>query len=125
MAGQKLYLYLARRDRTGIKLLSVLPTNNSVPPTRLKDIKSLNLPIELTSAIQQTIHTDRMLFEPWIQTASNYNEFKESLKKRKYKNIPANMLPIHEVRPVFPAQNPKTSQLSSRRTMLRRASRIF
>ena len=126
MASQKLYLYLTRRDRTGVKLISVFPAPHPVPPTRLADIKTLNLPSELSLEIDKTINTNRMLFEPWVQSASNYQELKESLKNRGYKNIPITMSAMHEPRPVPPDKpkiTPKTSHLFSRKTMLRRASR--
>ena len=126
MASQKLYLYLTRRDRTGMKLVSMFPAPHSVPPTRLADIKKLNLPSELSSEIEQTINKNRMLFEPWIQSASNYQELKESLKRRGYKNLPITMSPMHEARPVLPDKpkaTPKTSLLTTRKIMLRRASR--
>jgi len=126
MASQKLYLYLTRRDRTGMKLVSMFPAPHSVPPTRLADIKTLNLPSELSSEIEQTINKNRMLFEPWVQSASNYQELKESLKNRGYKNMPITMSAMHEPRPVphdKPKTTPRTSHLITRRTMLRRASR--
>jgi hypothetical protein len=109
-----------------MKLVSVFPALRSIHPTRLADIKTLNLPSELSLEIERTINTNRMLFEPWIQSANNYQELKESLKRRGYKNLPISMSPMHEPRPVSsdkPKTTPKTSHLVTRNTMLRRASR--
>ena len=97
-----------------------------MPPTRISSIDGMNIPTELGNDIQSTIEKNRMLFEPWVESASNFQELKESLKSRGYKNLPNSSSPIHEAIsiPKDLESRPKVKQLSKRKTMLRRASKI-
>ena len=122
--AERLYLYLTRRDKTGMKLLSVFPSPKPTPPTRISGVDGMNLPVSLANEITGTIDRDRMLFEPWVESASGFNELRSSLGRRGYKNIPINLSPLHEARGSFEQKPaPRIKQLSKRKTMLRRASR--
>lgn len=86
----------------------------------------MNLPDELEREISHTIELNRMLFEPWVQSANGFQELKESLKKRGYKNLPISPSPLHEARPVpinTKKSTPKTKHMQTNKTMLRRGSR--
>ena len=83
---KKLYLYLARRDKKGMEVLTVL-NGPAVPPTRIKDVTSLGLPRQLMSQLKQSIYDDRMYWEPWIEAADTYADLVQSLRKRGYTNI--------------------------------------
>lgn len=125
MAKQKLYLYLARRDRKGIMLLSTFPAPKDVRPTRVADINSLNLPPKLTKEITETVHENRMLYEPWIESANSFGDLKNSLKKRGYRNLPLNQSPMHMPGLTPTGEEPtgaNTEQLNQRKSMLRRGS---
>lgn len=115
--AEKIYLYLARRDKTGMKLVCSFPTDKTIPPTRLNDLKGLNLSAKIEQEISKTIEVNKMLFEPWIETASSYQGLTESIKKRGYKNVPVNSSPIHEAHANIPKIN-----ITSRKTMLRKSS---
>jgi len=84
-----LYLYLARRDKSDIRIIAKL-TGQKQLAVRLNDdgLSSLKLPHDWFTKISQIIYDDRMLWEPWIQSADNFENFRESLKKRGYKNVP-------------------------------------
>jgi len=56
-----LYLYLARRDKSGIRILD--------------------------GQITQIIYDARMLWEPWVESANTFEELRASLKIRGYTNI--------------------------------------
>jgi hypothetical protein len=78
----------------------------------------MNLPVSIEQELFKTLESNKMLFEPWVETASNYNELSDSIKKRGYKNIPSNS-PIHEI----PTQmdTPSTNIASKKtKTMLRK-----
>jgi hypothetical protein len=123
--AERLYLYLTRRDKTGMKLVSEFPAPKSVPPTRVTSIDGMNLPTQLADRIRRTIDQDRMLFEPWIESAVNFAELKGSLKRRGYRNLPNSAAPIHDVRSIVTDDAPpRTKHLPKRKTMLRRASRL-
>lgn len=44
--------------------------------------------------ISQIIHENRMLYEPWVETAKNYNELISNLKQRGYSNISMSANPL-------------------------------
>lgn len=83
-----LYLYLAKRDKSGIRILVKLKSRPQLP-TRLNDVSILHLPEGWESEIKQTIYESRMLWEPWIESSESFDEFKTSLKKRGFSNLPS------------------------------------
>jgi hypothetical protein len=90
---KRVYLYLAKRDKKGIKVLAVLK-GHDCPPGRLADLKKLMLPPALEQQIEQKIHEDRMLWEPWLESAESFADLKKSLKDRGYKSLPLCSSPI-------------------------------
>jgi len=99
MANQKkkLYLYLARRDKKGLKIISIFPhaEGTDFPPTRVQDIQNLNLPSTIEPNVSKAVHDNRMMWEPWIEAASSYQDLKASLKARGYSNLPIHSMPMH------------------------------
>ena len=89
-----LYLYLARRDRKGMKLLCVLPGLSNFPPSRIKDISKLGLSPDGISKITSIIYRNRMFWEPWIEGANDYNALKQSIRSRGYSNV--SVVPVPE-----------------------------
>ena len=60
----RLFLYLARRDKKGLKLVSVFQGEHTYP-IRLQDVPLLNLPNQKESEIKRIIPTNnRMYWEP-------------------------------------------------------------
>ena len=88
-----LFLYLARRDKTAIKLLSTFKADKEYKPTPIKSLDQLSLPLALETRLNQEIETNKMLWEPMVESAENYKELKKALRKRGYKNLPINPLP--------------------------------
>lgn len=92
------YIYLARRDKRGMKVLTVFPKGkDNFPATRIKDIKQLNLPHALESQLSKAIHEDRMMWEPFIQCAKSYVDLVSSLRKDGYGRIPMHQTPLHPI----------------------------
>ena len=56
----KIYLYLARRDKKGIRVLSVISGNDYFPPTRVNNIEELNLPSKMESIISKEILENKL-----------------------------------------------------------------
>jgi hypothetical protein len=111
-----LFLYLTRRDKTGIRVLAIF---QSLPrsATRIEDLTSLQIPPSLQQKLQQAIYDSRMLWEPWIESADDYNQLVSNLKLRGYTNIPINLnLEISGLE-TFSAS---VSQLPIKNTMLRK-----
>jgi|GEM_PF-4247403 len=91
---KKLYLYLARRDKKGVEILTILH-GPAVPPTRVADVERLGLPRNLTEQLKQSIHDDRMYWEPWIEAADSYADLVATLKNRGYSNVPVTSFVRH------------------------------
>lgn len=83
-----IYLYLGKRNKKSIKILAVLNNSNQITPTRVPDVKALNLSKNLENKIMKQSHQDRMEWELWIESAANFAELRDSLKKRDYKELP-------------------------------------
>jgi hypothetical protein len=119
-----LYLYLARRDKTGVKVLSIFQSNKVYPATRVTDVESLGLPAGLQESISSAVHNDRMLWEPWVESADNYEELKKSLRERGYSGVPQYSMPKHMPVPGLPGQTPALKKTPpARGTMLRKGTR--
>ncbi len=92
---KRIYIYLAKRDKKGLKILLVLK-GQSHPPARIIDIAQLALPNDLEQKISKQIHLDRMLWEPWIESADDYVQLKTSLRNRGYLGLPMCSSPLFE-----------------------------
>lgn len=95
-----LWLYLGRRDKKGVKILSKFYSRD-IDPIVIDDLKVFNLPPSWYSRIKTQIDDDLLYWEPWIQTAFNFDELKSNLKKRGYSEIPANGKPMILVTPTL------------------------
>lgn len=113
-----LYLYLARRDKTGVRILVKMQSREMLP-VRIEDISTLNLPTGWEGQINQIIFDARMLWEPWVESADTYEELRASLKVRGYTNIPVNSQPEFTAANVqVPTVN--VSYLPRKTTMIRK-----
>ena len=83
---EKLYIYLARRDKKGIKTLLV--TNGSCLPTKLTDLKTLGLSWDAQAELERITHENRMHWELYVESATSYENLKQALLKRGYTNLP-------------------------------------
>lgn len=90
---KRMYLYLANRSKNGMKLVTILQTSTTTC-SRLTDVKTLSLPQMWERKITQIIHEHRMHFEPWIETASDFNQLRQKLAARGYTNLPATSSPL-------------------------------
>jgi hypothetical protein len=88
MMKNNLYIYLARLDRKGIKVVSAFPFPQKVHPTRVKDISSLNLSPEMSMKISKEYYENRMSHELYAESADSFNDLKASLEKRGYSSLP-------------------------------------
>ena len=120
---KRIYLYLASRSKKGIKIITIL-TGESIVSSRLTDIKFLKLTQLLESNVQNLIYDNRILYEPWIESAKDYNELKDRLKKRGFTNLPMGpntMLNINQGN----IEKVETSNFKIRKTMIRKAKWII
>lgn len=80
----------------------------------------LKLPQVWESQIQKIIHENRMLYEPWIESAKSYEELKQRLKDRSFINLPMGAVPM--INMMYHDRIPKadTSSCDIQKTMLRK-----
>lgn len=88
MASSRLYLYLARLDRTGIKVVAALSHDNKVYPTRVRDPRPLGLSPDLNRLVSSEMHNSRMTHELYAESADSFEDLKGSLRSRGYTNLP-------------------------------------
>jgi hypothetical protein len=61
-----------------------------------------------------------MLYEPWIESASSYQELKERLKIRGYSDLPMGATPLLDLTNYIKAPMADCSSVKVRRTMIRK-----
>lgn len=82
-----LWIYLARRDKTGVKMTSKF-RGKKIMPSRIENLEELRLPPDYADHIKKLIYENRMLYEPWIESANDYGTLVQNLKLRGYTNVP-------------------------------------
>lgn len=87
-----LYLYLTRRDKTGVRIIAKLKSQPQIA-VRIENLNSFNLPMGWSDQIDQIIYDSRLLWEPWVESSSSYDELRADLKLRGYSNVPLNPRP--------------------------------
>ena len=87
-----LYLYLGRRDKGGVRILSKFQGRSQMA-VRIEDLGPLHLPDGWEGQLEQMIFDSRMLWEPWIESADSFDNLRSSLKIRGYTNIPVSSQP--------------------------------
>lgn len=89
----KVYLYLARRDKKGVKVMAIL-NGPEIAAGRLADLKKLALPPAMEQQVEQQIYADRMLWEPWLESAESFADLKRKMKDRGYTSLPLCSSPL-------------------------------
>lgn len=90
----KLYLYLGKRNKQGIKIISVF-NNINHPVTRIKNIKELSLNAEMEQFVSGLTYEYRMDWELFIESAENYEKLLQQLMKRGYSNLSSYSTPLY------------------------------
>lgn len=115
-----LWLYLARRDKRGVRVLTLL-TGRPQNPVRLTDLGLLQLPEAWQAEIERVIDEERMLWEPWIESAPTFDELRERLKTRGYTGLPLNGQPQFTRSDLLSPPQINVSNLPKPKKMVRRA----
>lgn len=110
----KLWVYLVRRDGKGVRILTIVSSHEQ-SPSRLSDTSILQLSPYSKAELDRIISEDRMMWEPWIESADSYDLLKSNLKKRGLLKIPLNGKPE-----VINHAFANTSGLPKKKSMLRK-----
>jgi len=116
----KIYLYLAKKDKRGIKLVMVLQ-GKKTSATKIEDINLLRLKANLLPQLSEIIEIHRKEWNLWIESAENYNELTKALSKRGFVNIPVKSEPLHADSDVGDPYFADTRNMNTSKTMLRRS----
>lgn len=85
---KKAYLYLAKKDKKGIKILSEMEYNSNIFTTKLTNLDNFNITKNQKIAIDKIINENKMNYDLYIESSDNFQLFIESLHNRGYKNLP-------------------------------------
>jgi len=115
-----LYIYLARRDKSGVRIIAKLKGKEQLP-TRIsiEDLANFQLPVAWYNTISQILYDNRMLWEPFIQSVDTFDNFRNNMKTRGYSNIPLSSQPEFTVSTIQ-NQHVNLSSLPKFTTMIRK-----
>ena len=116
---KRLYLYLASKSKKGIKVITVLQ-GESIVTSKLENVQSLNLPELWEKKIQQVVQDNKMLYDPWIESAKNFDELKQRLKGRGYSDLPMGLNTLLDIPAYGNAPKADTSSCKIKKTMIRK-----
>src|SRR5687768_7574105 len=89
---EMIFLYLGRRDKNGVRILSRLGKGKCLP-TRLNDASNLPIDIGIRTDINNQVNISKIKWELWIESAVSYTDLVKKLKIRGYSNIPVSDKP--------------------------------
>lgn len=119
MERNRLYVYLARLDKTGVEVVAGFPYSRKVYPTRITDVSALMLPPAISAGVSAKARDKKMTHEVYAESAPSYQALKESLADRGYKN-----LPMHQFTGYMGKATVNDSALVTKKsTMLRRSNK--
>ena len=116
----KVWIYLTKRDKSGVRFLSQFRGKEEVSPTRLKDVADLSLPPANTQKLTEIIYEARLEWEPWIESAASFDDIKDKIKRRGYTNIPISFIPEVGSNNITLTPEIYTSNLNKTKIMTRR-----
>ena len=86
----RLFIYLARRDKKGIKTIANFPYSEICFPTKIniKNLEKLNLSDEIKNQIYIELQKNKLIYEIYVEAAESFVKLKESLIRRGFSNLP-------------------------------------
>ena len=120
MITNSLYLYLARRDKKGIKVVSGFGFKGKAYAARVEDISRLGLNPHMSATVAREAYENRMEYELFVESAESFDDLRISLQNRGYSNLPLQQFTGY----VGPTNINKNALVTTKSTMLRRNSDI-
>jgi len=118
----KIFIYLARRDKRGVKILSSFTTKSKTYPIKIENINKLielGISKDIINKLNIELRENNMLNEMWIESSEQgYEGLKKSLTKRGYRNLPVRETNFYITNNVSKIN--KDALLDTRKTMLRK-----
>ena len=116
-----MYLYLARRDKMGARVVTVLE-GPECPPIRLTDLKSLQLPVAISESVERILYENRMYWEPWIESADSYQALRKKLQARGFQGLYPSCKPIFDGTSLLSPPKADMKKHPEKKTMVTRKS---
>jgi len=79
---EKIYLYLVKRNKTDAKVIGTLVSPHYIQTGRLANLDELGLNAQERMDLIKVVQDHRMEWEPWVETAANYQILRENMLKR-------------------------------------------
>lgn len=114
-----IWVYLARRDKTSVEILTVL-RGREVLPVRIPDLDILGLPQVWKVEMRRLIEERKMEWELWAESAEDFDTLRERLKKRRYTNLPINGQPLFVRTSFIDPPNVNVNRLPKAKKMVKR-----
>ena len=92
----QIFIYLARKDKKGIKNLFNFSYKNKVYPTKINNsnIEHFQFANEIKNVLYLELDKNKMLFDLYVESAESFQKLKESLVKRGFKNLPLQQISL-------------------------------
>jgi hypothetical protein len=92
----QIFIYLARRDKKGIKNLFNFPYKNKIYPTKISNsnIEHFQFSNEIKNVLYVELDKNKMLYEIYAESAESFQNLKDALKKRGFKNLPLQQISL-------------------------------
>lgn len=113
------FLYMARRDRTAVELLGVFENKEvSSNQSRISKLSSLNLSPENLFKLENFYTDKKMMWELIVENFTDFDDFRNNLKKRRYDNLPVHAGPklFNEKKEVISVPNKKPKVMLQKKT---------
>lgn len=118
MSRNNLYIYLARLDKKGIKVVSGFNFKGKAYATRVEDISTLGLSPQVSALVSKEAYENRMNYELFVESAESFDDLKLSLSNRGYSNLPLQQFTGY----IGPTSINKSALVTAKSTMIRRNS---
>lgn len=112
------YIYLARRNKSDVRIIGTIQSSQHIQASRLTEWSNLGLSISDYSELKTILEGYILDWEPWIESAENYQDLKEKLHKRGI-NAPPSNTPIFNFK-VSEIPRATVVKLTKNKTMTRR-----
>lgn len=119
MSESRIWLYLTKRDKSGVRFITQF-LGKKISSTRLKNIDDLRLSVQEKETLSKTLYESRLLWEPWLESVDDFEEFRNKLKNRGYKNVPISQ--TFEENLSLNVSKINVSYVSPIKTMIRKSS---
>jgi len=100
-------------------VITVLQGESTIS-SKINDLKTLELPELWEKKINKVINENKMLYEPWIESAKDFEDLKQRLKGRGFTGLPMGLITMLDIPSYGNAPKADTSSCKIRRTMIRK-----